>query len=135
MHLNAQSTALSELSVENNFKLLDVMVDVPGDQPLNVQEKFARHQVKAFPDQVSYLTAFDLAHWNSNTWVGETMGKLKTSFDSGALGIKIWKNIGMTYKDSSDKFIMIDNPRFDSVIQYIINQDKTVMGHLGEPKS
>jgi predicted TIM-barrel fold metal-dependent hydrolase len=30
---------------------------------------------------------------------------------------------------------MIDNPRFDSVIQFIIDQKKTVMGHLGEPKN
>ena len=41
----------------------------------------------------------------------------------------------MVYKDSADNFIMIDNPRFDPVIQFIIDQNKTVMGHLGEPKN
>ena len=41
----------------------------------------------------------------------------------------------MTYKDSAGQFIMIDNPKFDPVIQFIINQDKTIMAHLGEPKN
>ncbi len=41
----------------------------------------------------------------------------------------------MVNKDSAGNFIMIDNPRFDPVIQFIIDQNKTVMGHLGEPKN
>jgi hypothetical protein len=30
---------------------------------------------------------------------------------------------------------MIDHPKFDPVIQFVIDQGKTVMGHLGEPKN
>ena len=81
------------------------------------------------------LTAFTLAKWDSAGWADEVIARLKNSFEKGALGIKLWKNIGMVYKDSAGKFIMIDNPSFDPVINYIINQDKTVMGHLGEPKN
>ena len=135
MHLHTNSTVLSELAQEDNFRLLDVMVDVPDYPSLEDQEKFALHQVEAFPQQVNYLTAFSLTKWDSANWANETIAQLKTSFTNGALGIKIWKNIGMTYKGVDGKFIMIDNPRFDPVIQYIIQQNKTVMGHLGEPKN
>ena len=135
MHLHAESTALAELAKEDNFRLLDVSVDVPEYPSLEEQERFSLHQISAFPQQVNYLTAFTLAHWDSANWADETISKLKSSFDKGALGIKIWKNIGMVYKDSIGQFIMIDNPRFDPVIQYIISQNKTVMGHLGEPKN
>lgn len=135
MHLQAESTILSELAKEDNFKLVNVMVDVPDYPPLDDQEKFALHQVRAFPEQVNYLSAFTLQHFDSSGWTDETIARLKSSFDNGALGIKIWKNIGMVYKDSADNFIMIDNPRFDHVIQYVIDQNKTVMGHLGEPKN
>ena len=41
----------------------------------------------------------------------------------------------MVEKDSVGNLIMIDNPRFDPVIQFIIDQKKTVLGHLGEPKN
>src|SRR5690606_22956997 len=53
----------------------------------------------------------------------------------GAVGIKLWKSTRMVYRDSSGNLLMIDNPRFDPVIQYVIDQNKTVLGHLGEPKN
>ena len=134
-HLHATSTALGELAQEDNFRLLDVSVDVPQYPSVEAQQEFALHQIAKFPDRIKFLTAFTLNHWDSAGWADETIAKLKASFAAGALGIKLWKNIGMVYKDSAGHFIMIDNPRFDPVIQYIISQDKTVMGHLGEPKN
>ncbi len=135
MHLHSESTALAELAKEDNFRLIDVSVDVPDYPSVEEQERFSLHQISAFPQHVNYLTTFTLAQWDSATWTDETIAKLKSSFEKGALGIKIWKNIGMVYRDSSGNFIMIDDPRFDPVIQYIIDQNKTVMGHLGEPKN
>ena len=81
------------------------------------------------------LSAFDLKKWNSPDWEDQTIAFLDSSFRQGAVGIKIWKNIGMVYRDSAGQFIMIDNPRFDRVIDFVISKDKTVMGHLGEPKN
>jgi hypothetical protein len=135
MHLHSENTILSELAKEDNFRLLDVMVDVPSYPPVEDQEKLALHQVNAYPDQVDYLTTFTLNGWDSAGWADDVIARLKTSFDNGALGIKVWKNIGMVYKDSAYKFIMIDNEKFDPIIEYIIQQNKTVMGHLGEPKN
>jgi len=134
-HLMTTNTALSELAQQDNFRLLDVSVDYPKYPALAVQQEFALHQIEKFPRQIGFLTAFTLNHWDSAGWAEETIANLKASFAAGALGIKLWKNIGMVYKDSAGHFIMIDNPRFDPVIQYIIGQDKTVMGHLGEPKN
>lgn len=135
MHLNAEHLALAVQAQEDNFKLLTVNVDVPDYPSLENQERYALHQIKHFPNRIDFLTAFTLAHWNSAAWADETISRLKESFDKGALGIKLWKNIGMVYKDSSGKFIMIDHPKFDPVIQYIIQKNKTVMAHLGEPKN
>ncbi len=135
-HLNSKNTALAEQAKLDNFRLLAVNVDVPGDYPpLTTQFEYGIFQKNKFPDQVEKLTAFNLNNWKSVTWEDETITKLKSDFAKGALGIKIWKNIGMSYRDSANKLIMIDNPRFDKVINYIISQDKTVMGHLAEPKN
>jgi hypothetical protein len=135
MHLNANDLALAEQAKEDNFQLLTVNVDVNSYPTLEDQEKFALHQIKEFPDRIDFLSAFTLARWDSSDWAASTIATLKKSFGSGALGIKLWKNIGMTYKDSSGEFIMIDNPKFDPVIEFIINEDKTIMAHLGEPKN
>ena len=135
-HLNAPNAALAEQAKEDNFKILAVNVDISGEYPpLSKQFEYATIQQKKFPEQVEKLTAFTLNNWNSPNWEAETIAKLKADFANGALGIKIWKNIGLSYRDSSKQLIMVDNPRFDKVIEYIISQDKTVMGHLGEPKN
>jgi hypothetical protein len=76
-----------------------------------------------------------LKKWDSTGWAEEVINQLQSSFANGALGIKIWKNIGMVEKDTSGNFIMIDNPKFDPLIQFIIDQNKTVLGHLGEPRN
>jgi hypothetical protein len=135
VHLNAEDLSLAVLAQEDNFKLLTVNVDVPDYPTLEDQERFALYQIKHFPDRINFLTAFTLARWDSSDWAEQTISRLQKSFDKGALGVKLWKNIGMVYKDSSGHFIMIDNPRFDPVIEYIIQQDKTILGHLGEPKN
>jgi hypothetical protein len=135
MHLNSDDPALAHQARVDNFKLLTVNVDVSDYPSVVDQERFALQQIKQSPDVVEYLTAFTLQKWDSAVWANEVIARLENSFEKGALGIKLWKNIGMVYKDSNDKFIMIDDPKFDPVIEYIISQDKTIMGHLGEPKN
>lgn len=135
MHLNSGDPALTQQASADNFKLLTVNVDVSDYLSVIDQERFALQQIKQSPETVQYLTAFTLEKWDSSGWEDEVIARLKNSFEQGALGIKLWKNIGMVYKDSADRFIMIDNPRFDPIIEYIIRQDKTIMGHLGEPKN
>ena len=134
-HLNALHTSLAEQAVQDNFLLLTINVDVPLYPSLDEQKSFALHQIEKFPDDVKFLTAFTLQNWSSEDWAEETIAKLKSDFDEGALGIKLWKNIGMVYKDSAGQFIMIDDPKFGPVIDYIVKENKTVMAHIGEPKN
>jgi hypothetical protein len=133
-HINSESTAMVELAREDNFRLLTVNVD-NGRRPLDTQYHFATYQAEHSPEVVEFISAFDLRHWDSLGWEKEAIARLDRSFSDGALGIKLWKSIGMVYKDSSGNFIMVDNPRFDPVIQYVIDHNKTVLGHLGEPKN
>lgn len=134
VHLNGESPALAELAKEDNFRVITVNVDVPRET-LDNQKKFALHQISQFPDQVDFLTAFTLVDWDSANWSKQIIEQLASDFAEGALGIKLWKNIGMVYKDSANQFIMVDNPAFDPIIAYVIQQDKTVFAHIGEPKN
>lgn len=134
VHIRTTSDAVSDQAYADHFQLINVSVAYT-DSSLRAQENFARYQITRHPKQIHNLTAFTTTDWDSASWADQTIQKLKESFSRGASGIKIWKNIGMVARDSSGNLIMIDNPRFDPVIQYIIDQNKTVMGHLGEPKN
>lgn len=135
VHLNARDTSLALQAREDNFLLLTVNVDVPSYVTLEEQRKHALHHIEKFPQDVKFLTAFTLQNFSSADWADETIGQLRMAFDQGALGIKLWKNIGMVYKDSTGRFIMVDDPGLDPVINYVIKENKTVLAHIGEPKN
>lgn len=133
IHINSESPALTDLAKEDNFFLLTVNVD--AGTPIDDQERYARIQIEHAPKQVAYLSTFSMNNWGAASWSDSTIVRLKDSFAHGALGIKVWKNIGIVELDSAGKFISIDDPGFDKVIRTVIENDKTMLGHIGEPKN
>jgi predicted TIM-barrel fold metal-dependent hydrolase len=93
--------------------------------------------LKKYPGLVHYLAtfAFDTATWNGNEWERQTIAELDKNLSGGAVGVKLWKNIGMVERDRNGRFIMISNSRFDPVINYIEKRGLPLTGHLGEPKN
>jgi hypothetical protein len=134
IHIRTTHDAIADQASADHFQLVNVSV-AHTDSSLRAQEKFTMHQITVHPKQILYITAFSVDNWDSADWTNQTIQQLKEAFAKGALGIKIWKNIGMVEKDAEGNLIMIDNPRFDPVIQFVIDQNKTVLGHLGEPKN
>ena len=135
-HLDAASSAMTEQAIADSFRLVYINTDAP-DELLTIDDQFsfASAQHNQFPNHANFVTTFNLNKWDSAGWATQTIAKLKKDFENGAIGVKIWKNVGMTYKDSAGQFIMIDNPRFDPVIRFIEDQHKVLVGHLGEPKN
>jgi hypothetical protein len=133
IHLNSDNPILADLAKEDNFTLLTINVD--AGTPIDEQERFALVQIAHAPDQVKYLSTFSMKNWGTQAWTDTTLARLRASFTNGALGIKVWKNIGIVERDSSGNFIMLDHPAFDPVVKLLIDEDKTMLGHLGEPKN
>jgi predicted TIM-barrel fold metal-dependent hydrolase len=135
VHLNVYDTTFIKKSEEDNFRLLTVNVNTSYYPPVQDQRKVALALVKACPDDLAFTTAFTLDDWGTSKWEPQTIAYLKESFEQGAIGVKIWKNIGMGLKDKNGKYVMIDDPRFDPILDYIEKQGKTVLGHLAEPRN
>ncbi len=134
MHIRTSHDAIPDQAEADRFLMINVSV-AHSDSSLRAQEQFTLNQLAAHPNRIRYITAFSMEEWDSADWEEHTINHLKASFENGALGIKIWKNVGMVEKDSTGNFIMIDDLRFDRVIQFVIDQNKTVLGHLGEPRN
>jgi len=136
-HVSTKRFAFMEQALEDNFRILTMNTDASDDitQTIEEQEKLAIHQQNEFPGHLAYLTTFSLDGWNNDNWQQKTIDKLAGSFEKGAIGVKVWKNIGMEAIDKNGKFIMIDDPKFDSVFNYIEKKGVPVCGHLGEPKN
>jgi len=132
VHIWTADTTIVHVAREDNFRMLTIVVD--EDPGIVLQEKYATQHQKQFPQYVSFATSFSVEEWDNPDWGKKTIEKLKASVANGAIAVKIYKNIGMTLKDKQGHFVMIDNPRFDEVLDYLTQAGIPVIGHLGEPK-
>jgi predicted TIM-barrel fold metal-dependent hydrolase len=135
VHINAYDTAFINLAKADNFKLLTVNVHPTSKNPAEVQQNVALEMIKTYPEQVAYATTFGVNDWGTDKWLPQTLAYLKNSFEKGAIGVKIWKNIGMELRDKDGKFVMVNDPRIDPVLDFIEKSNVTLVGHLGEPKN
>jgi hypothetical protein len=134
IHLNTDAPAFIHQAADDHFRFLDIVDDRPFGLPMEEQEAIAQKQVKAFPGRVVYATTFSVKNWSSEQWQQETIGHLKDAVSHGAVAVKVWKNVGMSLRDKDGKFVMIDHPRFDSLLNFLAKNKITLIGHLGEPK-
>ena len=134
IHINTNEGTFINQAQKDNFKFLDIVDDRPFGLPMAGQQKIAVSDLGEFPDQMAFATTFSVKDWNNNDWVEKTIADLKHSFSQGARAVKIWKNIGMDLRDKNGKFVMVDDPRIDSIISYLEKNNIPVIGHNGEPK-
>jgi predicted TIM-barrel fold metal-dependent hydrolase len=119
----------------DNFTLVSLNSEVPDYPPIDSQQYFILQLRQQWPQTLYYVSAFSTVGINEPGWADRQLVYLRKSFDSGALGIKVWKNIGMTIKDKDSNFIMIDNAVFDPIFNYLEAHKIPVIGHIGEPKN
>jgi predicted TIM-barrel fold metal-dependent hydrolase len=135
-HINTEGKTMINEARAKNFRLMVMAVDVVPDYP-PMQEQL-RVRIKHYqedPDVFTFSTAFTLDGWDNPDWSDKVIIKLSKDFKNGALGVKVWKNIGMDARDNKGNLIMLDDPKFDPVFQFIKAQNKVLLSHAGEPKN
>lgn len=135
VHLNTYDSAYLKQAVKDHFRLLDIVDDRPFGITMEEQEKIALHHVRHFPDLVCYAATFSTRNWESPQWQQETLRHLQQAVANGAVAVKIWKNIGMGLRDADGRFVMVDDPRLDPILQYLEDNGIPLIGHLGEPRN
>ena len=136
VHVITEEKTMIEEARANNFKLLAMSVDVvPDYPPMEEQIRVNSKHHREDPDIFAYNTAFTLENWDDADWSEKVIEKIKKDFENGSQGIKIWKNIGMDEKDKKGAYITLEDPKFESVFQFIKDQNKVLLSHAGEPKN
>lgn len=133
LHVNTLNPVYMQLAERNNFRVVSPNVD--SGRPLDAQLDTASALKKLWPGRFAFLGTFSVEDFGKHRFASEIISVVDKCMQEGASGIKIWKNIGMVLKDSLGRYIMVDNPAFDSIFRYMQENKIMVMGHLGEPKN
>jgi hypothetical protein len=137
VHLSSLNDYFEEQAITDNFRLITLNVDHTDSAAVEQQFVWAENDISKYPGKVFYGATFyfDTAGWGTDAWTNRTIGHLDRYISGGAISVKLWKNIGMTERDRSGKFVMIDDPALKPVIDYIISRNIPITGHLGEPRN
>jgi len=121
---------------KDNFRMLNIVVDLSkGQEFVEEQFDYCVDQKKAYPEEFEIATAFSIADWDNPDFTKNTIVWLDKCFAEGAIAVKIWKNIGMVFRDKNDELIMVDNPKLDPIFDHLAKRKIPLLGHLGEPKN
>jgi len=136
IHITADRATFVEKAKADNFHLVNVALEInKGWGDVYFKYKHGKNQQELNPETVDLVTAFAVSDWDDPAWENRVISWLDSCFNEGAVGVKVWKNIGMVSRDSAGNLITIDNEKFDPIIEHIQQSGKTLLGHLGEPKN
>ena len=128
-------TAFINQAEADNFRMLTINVYSSSGMPIEEQQDFAIKLIKEHPKSLAYATTFSLKNYNEPGWQSEVIAYLKNSFEKGAVAVKVWKNVGMQLRDKNNQLVFVDNPRFDTIFNYLTINHIPLIGHLGEHKN
>jgi predicted TIM-barrel fold metal-dependent hydrolase len=116
----------------NNFRLISINWD--GEYSIDEQMKITTSILSTNRGKFAFFGTFSADSFGKPDFVEKTIARINECMKAGASGIKIWKNIGMVLKDANGRYVMIDDPAFEPILNYLEQNKIPVMGHLGEPK-
>ena len=134
-HIYTGKNSIIQQARKDNFSLICINTYSEDCGRVMQTQSWLDSLKKSCPDDLNYTSTFCLDGWDEPGWTEKTLNWIDSCIGKGAVAVKVWKNIGMEFRDKDGKLVMIDNPRFDPVFQYLAKVGIPVAGHLGEPKN
>jgi hypothetical protein len=134
VHYNGDHADCVELLDRLDLKLLNVCVAHSADDPWRTGRDAYRQLTEAHPGRYAWCTTFDSPGFSPD-YAERAIAGLEQDFDAGAIACKVWKNIGMEVRKPSGAFLMVDDPLFYPIYEYLVRSGRTVLMHIGEPRA
>ena len=133
MHVHGAADRLMAQASADNFRILTIDVDYPDYPPLAEQLRDAVSLRERFPGRVAFATTVSVEGFQSPGWAAATIQSIDADVARGAVGVKIWKNIGMALRDPDGRYVMPDDTRLAPVIAHLETAGIVLLSHQAEP--
>lgn len=134
---NMNTADLSERVKEMDKLNMAVMVNLSGRGfrgSGDHLEKSVENIKKQYPNRFVVFTNIDFGDIDNPEWSARVTRQIEDDVRRGAKGLKIYKNLGMSAKDSKGNRIPIDDPRIDPVWAKCGELGIPVLIHSADPK-
>ncbi|HEY0897732.1 MAG TPA: amidohydrolase family protein [Sphingobacteriaceae bacterium] len=89
---------------------------------------------QADPKRLLVFTNISFNGVGEKGWAKKAIQELEADVKAGAKGVKIYKSLGFTYKDSQGNLLAVDDPRLDPIWEKCGQLGIPVLIHTADPK-
>ncbi|MDQ3211239.1 MAG: amidohydrolase [Acidobacteriota bacterium] len=87
---------------------------------------------ESYKDRVANFLTFSAEGINDPGWSGRFAAEMERAFKAGALGMKVFKTLGLAVTNPDGSFILADDSRLDPIWAMAAKYGKPVMIHTGD---
>jgi predicted TIM-barrel fold metal-dependent hydrolase len=135
VHIRTGDPAIMEYALAEGFKLLTINTRSSSQDYIDEQKRYAMEMKNLYPESISWLATFSMENFEEPGWAEGVIEELRESIEQGAVGFKIWKDIGMTFRDSLGSFVFLDDPVFAPILEFMAGSGLPLLTHIGEPRN
>ena len=135
-HVFTDSPAVFAMLDRLNMRFVNITVVDPYDkgfETVEPQQKAALSVARGAKGRAPWVATFDATDWEKPGFAKRVIAQLETSFRAGAVGVKIYKTIGMDLRGKDGKYVMPDDRAFAPILDAIAASGKTLYAHIAEP--
>lgn len=133
-HYNYDRAYLTPVLDAWNMQAVSVnVVRKPGQGRDAWQAMRALHE--QYSERILLCTAFDPFRVTEPDFAEQAIAQLRQDIEQGARMVKVWKVVGMEVQDESGEYVHIDDPRFQPIWDFLVEEDIPVLAHIGEPRA
>lgn len=137
VHIHREAPALMEALRGSDWRGLDIVVSPAStpEEPSDLEERL-RATAGVARDSggvLAWASTFDARGFEDPDFAERTVARIRRSFDDGAVGVKVWKNVGMAIRAKSGAYLLPDDPALRPIYQAIEQAGRTLIAHLAEP--
>lgn len=123
--------------VQKGIALMDelnirVVVNLDGAFGDQTKKNLERYK-EPYPDRFAIFTGVDWATVNDPGFGEKQAKRLEEMVRAGAQGLKVWRELGLVYRNQDGKLIMPNDPRIDPIWEKAGELGVPVLIHVADP--
>ena len=135
VHVHGRAERFMAQAIADGFRILTINVDSPDHPPIGEQQLAAVSLRERYPGRVAFAATFSVEGFQSPGWGAAALQQIGDARAHGAVGVKMWKNIGMTLRNADGSYVMPDDARLEPLIARLERDHVVLLGHQAEPRN
>jgi len=135
VHVHGRADRFMAQAIADGFRILTINVDSPDHPPIREQQLAAVSLRERYPGRVAFAATFSVEQFQSPGWSATALQQIDEALAHGAVGVKMWKNIGMALRDADGSYVMPDDARLEPIIARLARDHIVLLGHQAEPRN